>query len=63
MFCDADDKKTGSTFLTLAGRGKIENVLNINNSDMEMCGYPGRTIIYYSRGDRKGNEFPAEACF
>ena len=30
---------------------------------MELCEYLGRTIIYYSWGDQKGNEFLAEACY
>ncbi len=63
MYDDSEDKKIGSPFLTQEDRERIENALNINNSDMEMCEYLGRTIIYYSWGDQKGNEFLAEACF
>ena len=63
MFDEYEDKKIGSPFLTPADRARIETALDINNSDMELCEYLGRTIIYYSWGDQKGNEFLAEACY
>jgi len=63
MYDDAEDKKLGNPFFTPLDRERIENALNINNSDMEMCEYLGRTIIYYSWGDQKGTEFLAEACY
>jgi len=63
MFDDREDKKIGSPFLPPADRERIKNALNINNSDMELCEYLGRTIIYYSWGDQMGNEFLAEAAF
>ena len=59
---DDEDKKIGNPFLSLADRERIKYALNINNSDLEICEYLGRTIIYYSWGDQKGNEFLAEAC-
>lgn len=63
MYDDAEDKKIGSPFLTPEDRVRIDAALNINNSDMELCEYLGRTIIYYSWGDQKGTEFLAEACY
>lgn len=63
MYDDAEDKKIGSPFLTPSDRARINAALNINNSDMELCEYLGRTIIYYSWGDQKGTEFLAEACY
>ena len=63
MYDDAEDKKIGSPFLTPEDRQRIEDALNVNNSDMELCEYLGRTIIYYSWGDQKGHEFLAEACY
>ena len=63
MYDDIEDRKIGSPFLTPADRERIENALNTNNSDMEICEYLGRTIIYYSWGDQKGTEFLAEACY
>ena len=63
MYDDTEDKKIGSPFFSPEDRLRIETALNINNSDMELCEYLGRTIIYYSWGDQKGNEFLAEACY
>ena len=63
MYDDVEDRKIASPFLTPADRERIANALNINNSDMELCEYLGRTIIYYSWGDQKGTEFLAEACY
>lgn len=63
MYDDVEDRKIGSPFLTPADRERIANALNTNNSDMELCEYLGRTIIYYSWGDQKGTEFLAEACY
>ena len=63
MFDDREDKKIGSPFLTRKDRERIQNALNINNSDMELCEYLGRTIIYYSWGDQMGSEFLAEAAY
>ena len=63
MYDEYEDKKIGSPFLTPRDREMIENALDINNSDMELCEFLGRTIIYYSWGDRLGTEFLAEACY
>ena len=41
----------------------INAALDINNSDMELCEFLGRIIIYYSWGDQLGHEFLAEACY
>lgn len=63
MYEEAEDKKIGSPFLSVADRARIDAALDINNSDMELCEYLGRTVIYYSWGDQQGNEFLAEACY
>ncbi len=63
MYDESEDKKIGSPFLTPADRSRIDAALDINNSDMELCEYLGRTIIYYSWGDQRGTEFLAEACY
>lgn len=63
MFDAYEDKKIASPFLTENERADIDRALDINNSDMELCQFLGRTIIYYSWGDQKGTEFLAEACF
>ncbi len=63
MYDEAEDKKIGSPFLTPEDRARIDAALDINNSDMELCEYLGRTIIYYSWGNQRGTEFLAEACY
>ena len=63
MYNEFEDKQIASPFLTPADRKRIEEALDINNSDMEMCEFLGRTLIYYSWGDQKGTEFLAEAWY
>lgn len=63
MYDEYEDKKIGSPFLTPEDRAMIDAALDINNSDMELCEFLGRTIIYYSWGDQLGTEFLAEACY
>ena len=63
MYDEVEDKKIASPFLTPDERKRIDEALDINNSDMELCEFLGRTIIYYSWGDQKGTEFLAEACY
>ncbi len=63
MYNEFEDKQIASPFLTPADRQRIKEALDTNNSDMELCEYLGRTVIYYSWGDQKGTEFLAEACY
>lgn len=63
MYNELEDKQFASAFLTPADRKRIEEALDTNNSDMEMCEYLGRTLIYYSWGDQRGTEFLAEAWY
>ncbi len=63
MYDEYEDKKIASPFLTEADRALIDAALDINNSDLEICEFLGRTIIYYSWGDQLGHEFLAEACY
>ncbi len=63
LMYDEEDRKIGSPFLTPEDRERIDQALNMNNSDMELCEYLGRTIIYYSWGDQWGHEYLAEACY
>ena len=35
----------------------------MNKSDLELCEYLGRTVLYYSWGNQHGNEFLAEAWY
>jgi len=63
MYNEFEDKQIASPFLTPEDRKRIEEALDTNNSDMEMCEYLGRTLIYYSWGDQRGTEFLAEAWY
>ena len=63
MYDEYEDKKIASPFLSEEERIAINAALDINNSDMELCEFLGRTIIYYSWGDQLGHEFLAEACY
>ena len=63
MFDAEEDKKIANPFLTPHEQERIARALDINNSDMELCEFGGRTIIYYSWGCQMGIEFLAEACY
>ncbi len=63
MYEPEKDKQIASPFLTPEERKRIGEALDVNNSDLEMCEYLGRTIMYYSWGNQHGNEFLAEACY
>lgn len=57
----ADDKIIADDILDEAQREKIRSAVNLNNSDIGMCEFDGRVVIYYSWGDQHGSEFLAEA--
>ena len=63
MFNEAEDKQIANPFLTSEEQQQIADALDINNSDVELCEYNGRTIIYYSWGNQRGMEFLAEASY
>ena len=63
MFNEAEDKQIANPFLTTEEQQQIADALDINNSDVELCEYNGRTIIYYSWGNQRGMEFLAEASY
>ena len=63
MYDDAEDKKLGSAALTSEQRDAIYGALNVNNSDVDLCEYNGRTVIFYCWGDQMGTEFLAEAVY
>ncbi len=63
LMYDEDDRKIANPHLTPKDRERIASAWDINNSDMEVCEYLGRTLIYYSWGDQLGNEFLAEAWY
>lgn len=63
MYNEFEDKQIASPFLTPEERERIKEAIDTNNSDMELCEYLGRTLIYYSWGDQRGTEFLAEAWY
>jgi len=42
-------------------RDDLGKQVNINNSDVDLCEWQGKTLIYYSWGNQQGTEFLAEA--
>ncbi len=56
-----EDKKIANPALTEAQRKHIADAVNINNSDVDICEFKGKTVIYYSWGNQQGVEFLAVA--
>lgn len=63
MFDEKEDKKIGNPFLTVHEQARIARAADYNNSDLELCEFNGRTILYYSWGCQRGIEFLAEAAY
>jgi hypothetical protein len=62
MWPDDDDKKViCPERFTEEELSYIENAVNCNNSDFDMCDYNGKTLITYSWGNQYGKEFLALA--
>jgi hypothetical protein len=58
-----DDKIIANPGFTRDQRELISGAVNINNSDVDLCEYRGRTVINYSWGNQHGTEFLAEAVY
>ncbi|MBN1344031.1 MAG: hypothetical protein JXQ73_15205, partial [Phycisphaerae bacterium] len=58
-----EDKKIGNPKLTPEQREHIAGAKNINNCDVDLCEFEGRTIINYCWGNQQGTEFLAEAAY
>jgi hypothetical protein len=58
-----DDKRIANSKLTPVQRKAIAQATDINNSDVDLCEFNGKTIIYYSWGNQQGKEFLAEAVY
>jgi hypothetical protein len=56
-----EDKRIANPKLTAEQRKAIAQAKNLNNSDVDLCEFKGRTVIYYSWGNQQGKEFLAEA--
>lgn len=55
------DKTIAEPSLSPDERRLIARAKNINNSDVDLCEYRGKTVIYYSWGNQQGTEFLASA--
>jgi hypothetical protein len=58
-----EDKAVANRKLTAQQRRAIAQAKNLNNSDVDLCEYKGKTVIYYSWGNQQGKEFLAEAVY
>jgi len=59
----SEDQRIANPRLTADQREKIAKAVDLNNSDMDLCEFKGRTIITYSWGNQQGTEFLAEAVY
>jgi hypothetical protein len=57
------DKKLANPKLTTEQRAKIAGAVDLNNSDVDLCEFNGKTIISYSWGNQQGTEFLGEAIY
>jgi hypothetical protein len=57
------DKLIANSKLTADKRAKITRAVDLNNSDVDLCEFQGKTIITYSWGNQQGTEFLAEAVY
>jgi hypothetical protein len=58
-----EDKRIANPKLTAEQKKAINKAKNINNSDVDLCEFKGKTIIYYSWGNQQGTEFLAKAVY
>jgi hypothetical protein len=58
-----EDKAIANPRLSADQRRAVAQAKNINNSDVDLCEFKGKTIIYYSWGNQQGTEFLAEAVY
>jgi alpha-L-fucosidase len=58
-----EDKLIASPKLNADQRAKIARAVDLNNSDVDLCEFRGKTIITYSWGNQQGAEFLAQAAY
>jgi dienelactone hydrolase len=58
-----EDKRIADPILTAEQKKSIAQAKDINNSDVDLCEFKGKTILYYSWGNQQGKEFLAEAVY
>lgn len=56
-----DDKMIANPSLTQDQIRQVSGAVNINNSDVDLCEYRGKTHVFYSWGNQQGTEFLAWA--
>jgi hypothetical protein len=55
--------RVASPKLTAGQREAVARAKDVNNSDVDLCEFQGKTVIYYSWGNQQGKEFLAEAVY
>jgi hypothetical protein len=58
-----EDKIFNNTSLSSELQKRIKEAANLNNSDVDLCEFNGKVIIYYSWGNQQGIEHLAEAVY
>jgi hypothetical protein len=58
-----EDKAVANPKLTSEQRKAVARAKDINNSDLDLCEFRGKTVIYYSWGNQQGKEFLGEAVY
>src|SRR5262245_58045818 len=58
-----EDRSIANPKLTAGQRKAVAEARDINNSDVDLCEFKGKTVIYYSWGNQQGKEFLAEAVY
>ncbi len=58
-----EDKLIANPGLGESDRTRIAGAVNINNSDVDLCEFEGRVVIYYSWGNQRGIEHLAQAVY
>jgi len=56
-----EDKVVANPSISYEERARIASIINVNNSDVDLCEFNGKTVIYYSWGTQMGDEFLAQA--
>jgi hypothetical protein len=58
-----EDKNIANRSLTPEQVKRVQEALNLNNSDIDFCEWQGKTFITYSWGNQQGVEHLAEAVY
>lgn len=61
MASSDEDRRIANPALSPEQRRQIARAVNINNSDVDLCQFRKKTVLYYSWGNQQGAEFLAEA--